>query len=96
MQGKTQYEVYRWRDLYVQYMEEAAQREAQEAAQQEGGQAGQAGAGASKGRGKAGKRGSVKVKVVMPGNIYNRGWWPNLKEVLWPHHALAAAHSKAQ
>jgi hypothetical protein len=93
--GKTTYESFRWRELHLHLMEEAEK----EAEQQQGGS------------GKRKKKRTcfwgllrwlglyrkspAAAAVVLPPNIYHKGCWHNMWEVLFPGQALEAASKRA-
>lgn len=106
--GRTQYEMFRWRDLHHQMLEEAEQQEEQriaaerEAATREAEAAGKGGGG--KQVGSSEKRGgwlsslwgARRVRVELPKNIYHRGFWRNAAEVLAPEVYLEQEKKKAR
>lgn len=93
--GRTTYESFRWREYHLQLMEDA-EKEAEK-------QAGSSERGKQKRRGGWGvlkwlglqRKSAAAAAVVLPPNIYHRGCWHNMWEVLFPGRALQAASKRA-
>jgi hypothetical protein len=97
--GSTTYEAFRWRDYHKQLVEVAEREEAERLGGSSGSSSSSSRAGGGALRRVLGwlglrRRSAAAAQVQLPSNIYHRGCWANLCEVLFPERALRVAREQ--